>query len=101
MQGFDKQKDLKITSEPQIDVEAIAIEMGLIQVSDDDTIEGHVDKVIEQHPVEVARYKEGKTGLFGFFMGQVMKASGGKANPEVIKTQLQQKLEITNCEPKT
>jgi len=85
MQGCEKQKDLKITSEPQIDVEAIAIEMGLIQVSDDDTIKGYVDKVIEQHPAEVARFKEGKTGLFGFFVGKVMKASGGKANPEIVK----------------
>lgn len=79
-------------SNKQIDVEAIAIEMGLIQVSDDETIEGYVDKVIDEHPAEVARYKEGKTGLFGFLMGQVIKASGGKANPEVVKECLKAKI---------
>jgi len=76
----------------QIDVEALAEEMGLLQVSDDDTIKGYIDKVIEQHPEEVARYKGGKTALMGFFVGQVMKASGGQADPEVTKAQLQEKL---------
>ena len=88
-------------SDRQIDVEALAIEMGLIQVSDDGTIEAYVDEVLAQHPDEVARYKEGKTSLMGFFVGQVMKASGGQADPEVTKAQLQEKLDITNCELET
>jgi len=77
----------------QIDVEALAREMGLLQVSDDDIIEGYVDKVLAEHPEEVARYKEGKTALMGFFVGQVMKISGDKANPELTKANLQEKLD--------
>jgi len=77
----------------QIDVEALAREMGLLQVSDDDIIEGYVDDVLSQHPDEVARYKEGKTALMGFFVGQVMKVSGGQANPELTKANLQEKLD--------
>jgi len=77
----------------QIDVEALAREMGLLQVSDDDTIKGYVDKVLSEHPEEVARYKEGKTALMGFFVGQVMKVSGGQANPELTKANLQEKLD--------
>lgn len=71
--------------ETKMDVEALAIEMGLIQVSDDDTIEAYVDEVLAQHPEEVSRYRAGKTALMGFFVGQVMKVSGGQANPEVVK----------------
>jgi len=77
----------------QIDAEALAREMGLLQVSDDDIIEGYVDDVLSQHPDEVARYKEGKTALMGFFVGQVMKVSGGQANPELTKANLQEKLD--------
>jgi aspartyl-tRNA(Asn)/glutamyl-tRNA(Gln) amidotransferase subunit B len=80
-------------SDRQIDVEALAIEMGLIQVSDDGTIEAYVDEVLAQHPEEVSRYKEGKTALMGFFVGQVMKFSGGQANPERTKTCLEEKLD--------
>ena len=77
----------------QIDVEALAKEMGLLQVSDDDAIKGYVDKVLSEYPEEVARYKEGKTALMGFFVGQVMKISGGQVNPEITKKNLQEKLD--------
>src|SRR5690625_3209570 len=61
--------------------EELAKEMNLMQVSDTGFIEPIVDKVIESHPDEVARYRDGKKGLIGFFIGQVMQRSQGKANP--------------------
>ena len=45
-----------------------------------------VERVVGAHPDKVAAYREGRTNLLGFFMGQVMKASGGKADPERAKT---------------
>ncbi|HBD43141.1 MAG TPA: Asp-tRNA(Asn)/Glu-tRNA(Gln) amidotransferase GatCAB subunit B [Bacteroidetes bacterium] len=77
----------------QTDVEAIAKELDLIQVSDDSAIETFVDQVLAQHSDEVERYKEGKTALMGFFVGQVMKVSRGQANPELAKTYLLKKLD--------
>ena len=74
-------------------IEDIAKELDLIQVSDDSEIEQFVDQVITQHPEEVARYKEGKTALMGFFMGQVMKVSRGQANPELAQSLLRKKLD--------
>ena len=76
-----------------IDIEDLAKELDLIQVSDDSEIEPFVDQVIAQHPEEVARYKEGKTALMGFFMGQVMKVSRGQANPELAQSLLRKKLD--------
>ena len=76
-----------------IDIEDLAKELDLIQVSDDSEIEPFVDQVIAQHPEEVARYKEGKKALMGFFMGQVMKVSRGQANPELAQSLLRKKLD--------
>jgi glutaminyl-tRNA synthetase len=64
----------------------------LRQVSDASSIEPLVDKVIAAHPDHVSRYRAGKTGLLGFLVGQVMKASGGAANPERVQELLRQKL---------
>ena len=76
-----------------VNIEDLAKELDLIQVSDDSEIEPFVDQVIAQHPEEVARYKEGKTALMGFFMGQVMKVSRGQANPELAQSLLRKKLD--------
>jgi len=76
-----------------LNIEELAKELDLIQVSDDSEIEPFVDQVIAQHPEEVARYKEGKTALMGFFMGQVMKVSRGQANPELAQSLLRKKLD--------
>ena len=59
----------------------IVEEKGLRQVSDTGEIEAIIDKVIADSPEQLAAYKAGKENLFGYFVGQVMKATGGKANP--------------------
>lgn len=73
--------------------EAYAGELNLLQVSDTGFIEPIVEEVIEANPDEVARYKEGKQGLIGFFIGQVMQKSRGKANPQLVRELVQKKLE--------
>lgn len=73
--------------------EEYAREMNLLQVSDTGFIEPIVDEVIESHPDEVERYREGKKGLIGFFIGQVMQRSKGKANPNMVRDLVSKKLE--------
>ncbi|MGB8274976.1 MAG: Asp-tRNA(Asn)/Glu-tRNA(Gln) amidotransferase subunit GatB, partial [Alphaproteobacteria bacterium] len=71
---------------------AIVEEKGLRQVSDTGAIEAAVDQVLAGNADKVAEYKGGKEKLFGFFVGQVMKATGGKANPGVVNEVLKRKL---------
>jgi len=71
----------------------IVEEKGLKQVSDTGAIEAAIDTVISANPDKVAEYKGGKDKLFGFFMGQVMKATQGKANPGVVTEILKPKLD--------
>ena len=73
-------------------VTGIAAELGLVQVQDTGALEGWVDEVLAANPGEVARYRGGETKLIGFFVGQVMKKSGGKADPKGVAPILQQKL---------
>lgn len=73
--------------------EELAEEMNLLQVSNTDFIEPIVDDVISENPDEVQRYKEGKKGLVGFFIGQVMQRSQGKANPNLVRELISSKLE--------
>ena len=72
--------------------EKIVEEKGLKQVTDTSEIEKIVDDVIASSPANVAAYQGGKQGLFGWFVGQVMKASKGKANPMVVNELLKKKL---------
>tara|TARA_B100001121_G_scaffold63368_3_gene55604 strand:- start:294 stop:1724 length:1431 start_codon:yes stop_codon:yes gene_type:complete len=65
---------------------------GLKQITDDDAIEKIIDKVIANNPKQVAGYKAGKDKLFGFFIGQVMKETQGKANPQAVNKILKEKL---------
>ncbi len=65
---------------------------GLKQITDSSAIEAIVDKVIAANPGQVAEYKAGKDKLIGYFVGQVMKETGGKANPGQVNTILRQKL---------
>ena len=74
--------------DPQIIVE----EKGLKQQSDPKEVEKLIDKVITDNPDKVKEYKSGKDKLFGFFVGQVMKVSGGKANPQLVNEILKKKL---------
>jgi aspartyl-tRNA(Asn)/glutamyl-tRNA(Gln) amidotransferase subunit B len=71
---------------------AIVEREGLKQESDSGAIEAAVDKVIADNADKVAEYQAGKQALFGFFVGQTMKAMQGKANPQVVNEVLRQKL---------
>jgi len=66
---------------------------GLKQITDTSAIEAFVDEVIAAHPDQVQQYKDGKTKVVGFFVGQVMKASQGKANPQAVNKLLKEKLD--------
>jgi aspartyl-tRNA(Asn)/glutamyl-tRNA(Gln) amidotransferase subunit B len=74
------------------DAETVVKEQGLVQVSDTGAIEAIIDEVIKANPAQAADYRAGKDKLFGFFVGQVMKASKGKANPELVNQLLKKKL---------
>ncbi len=71
---------------------AIVEEKGLRQVTDSGAIEQAVDAVLAKEPGKVADYRSGKDKLFGFFVGQVMKATQGKANPGLVNELLKKKL---------
>lgn len=66
---------------------------GLVQVTDEGALRETVRQVITNNPNQLAQYKSGKTALFGFFVGQTMKASGGKANPQIINDLIKEELE--------
>jgi aspartyl-tRNA(Asn)/glutamyl-tRNA(Gln) amidotransferase subunit B len=74
------------------DAAVIVEEEGLRQVTDTGAIEKIIDEVIAANPDKVAEYKSGKDKLFGFFVGQTLKASGGKANPAAVNELLKKKL---------
>lgn len=73
--------------------EVIAQKLDLIQSSDDGVLAEFIAKVIELNPIEVARYRAGEKQLIGFFMGQLMKVSGGKADPKVSNQMLRKNLD--------
>lgn len=73
-------------------VDDIIREQGLTQVSDASALAALVDELIKTHPSQVAEYRSGKDKLFGFFVGQAMKLSQGKANPEQLNDILKEKL---------
>jgi aspartyl-tRNA(Asn)/glutamyl-tRNA(Gln) amidotransferase subunit B len=72
--------------------DAIIEAQGLKQITDTGAIEGVIDSVIAANPKQLAEYRSGKDGLFRFFVGQVMKATGGKANPAQLNELLKSKL---------
>ncbi|MEY4680770.1 MAG: Asp-tRNA(Asn)/Glu-tRNA(Gln) amidotransferase subunit GatB [Alphaproteobacteria bacterium] len=74
------------------DAAAIVEERGLRQVTDTGAIEAAIDKVIADSAAKVAEYRGGKQALFGWFVGQVMKSTGGKANPAAVNELLRKKL---------
>lgn len=71
---------------------AIVEEKGLRQVTDTGAIDAAIDQILAANGDKVAEYKSGKDKLFGFFVGQVMKATGGKANPAMLNERLKAKL---------
>lgn len=71
---------------------AIAEKANLIQQRDETALSGFVDEVLAKYPDKVAEYKAGKVGLIGLFVGEVMKVSGGKADPKITNKLLREKL---------
>ncbi len=71
----------------------ISEEKGFVQVSDFSFLEEAVAAVLAANPQQVETYRGGKTNLFGFFVGETMKRTGGKANPKLVSTMLREKLE--------
>lgn len=78
------------------DPQVLAEEMNLIQVSDTGFIDPIITEVISSNPDEVTRYREGKKALIGFFIGEVMKRSKGKANPKLVRERIVSELESDN-----
>ncbi|MCX4186367.1 Asp-tRNA(Asn)/Glu-tRNA(Gln) amidotransferase subunit GatB [Methylophaga sp. OBS4] len=74
------------------DADTIIEAKGLKQVTDSGAIEAMVDEVLANNPAQLQQYREGKEQLFGFFVGQIMKASKGKANPAQVNELLKKKL---------
>ena len=74
------------------DPAAIVDEKGLRQVTDTGAIDAAVDKDHRRQPDKVAEFRSGKDKLFGFFVGQVMKAMQGKANPALVNETLKRRL---------
>jgi aspartyl-tRNA(Asn)/glutamyl-tRNA(Gln) amidotransferase subunit B len=72
---------------------AIVADLGLKQVSDSGALEEAIAAVLAAHPDKVEQYRSGKSGLLGFFMGQVMKETGGQANPKLAGELLGKMLE--------
>jgi aspartyl-tRNA(Asn)/glutamyl-tRNA(Gln) amidotransferase subunit B len=70
----------------------IVEERGLAQLSDPDAIAAIIDEVIAANPKELEQYRGGKTKLLGFFVGQVLKKTSGRANPKLTNQLLAQKL---------
>jgi aspartyl-tRNA(Asn)/glutamyl-tRNA(Gln) amidotransferase subunit B len=74
------------------DADAIIEARGLKQITDTSAIEQAIDAVMAGNPQQLAEYRSGKEKLFGFFVGQVMKATQGKANPAQLNELLKRKL---------
>ena len=82
----------EMAQSPDGDPKTVAERLGLVQVSDQSALGGWVDEVLSAHPAEVARFRGGETKLMGFFVGQVMKRSKGKADPKGVQPVLQERL---------
>ena len=74
------------------DPESIIQARGMSQISDEDALRVVIQGVIQANPGKVTAYRSGKTGLLGFFMGQVMRQTRGQANPQVVKALLEKML---------
>jgi aspartyl-tRNA(Asn)/glutamyl-tRNA(Gln) amidotransferase subunit B len=82
-----------MVEQPAKGAKELAAELNVIQSSDADFIDDLIARALEAYPDKVEEYKAGKKGLLGLFMGEVMKHSGGKADPKVTSQKLREKLE--------
>ena len=81
--------DMYQTGRPPQD---IIREKGLVQITDEGELAKTIAAIIDAHPGQLADYRSGKEKLFGFFVGQVMKATQGKANPQLVNNLLKKML---------
>ncbi|MBC8047148.1 MAG: Asp-tRNA(Asn)/Glu-tRNA(Gln) amidotransferase subunit GatB [Fimbriimonadaceae bacterium] len=81
-----------LLNEPNETAEGLAKKLNLIQQQDSSLIEALAEDALAKYPEKVAEYKNGKKGLMGLFMGEVMKMSGGKADPKIATKILEEKL---------
>jgi aspartyl-tRNA(Asn)/glutamyl-tRNA(Gln) amidotransferase subunit B len=72
--------------------QAIIEEKGLVQITDEGALSKTIAEIIEKNPTQVEQYRGGREKVFGFFVGQVMKATAGKANPQLINDLLKKML---------
>ena len=75
------------------DPAAIVAARGLRSLSDEAALRDIVDEIVRDNPQKVQQYRAGRTGLFGFFMGQAMQKTGGRASAEVLKRLFEAKLQ--------
>ena len=87
--GRDVFKEMLVSGD---DAPTVVERLGLEQISGEGELETMVEEVLAENPKEVERYRGGKTQLLGYFVGQVMKRSGGKANPKLTNEILREKL---------
>ncbi|MFP6748104.1 MAG: Asp-tRNA(Asn)/Glu-tRNA(Gln) amidotransferase subunit GatB [Alphaproteobacteria bacterium] len=85
---------LEIMFESGRDAATIVEEHGLKQVTDSGAIEGEIDKVIAANPGKVAEFQSGKDKILSWFVGQIMQATKGKANPQMVNQLLRDKLKV-------
>jgi len=71
---------------------AVVEEKGMVQITDEAALSGVITGILEANPNQLAQYRSGRDKLFGYFVGQVMKATRGKANPQVINDLLKKML---------
>jgi aspartyl-tRNA(Asn)/glutamyl-tRNA(Gln) amidotransferase subunit B len=83
-------EEMAATGKPPV---AVVADRGLVQVTDAAAIGAAVDRVLAAHPDKVSEYRAGKEKLFGFFVGQVMKATEGKGNPKLVNEILRSRLQ--------
>jgi len=69
------------------------VSRALAQISDEAALRGIIEQVLDQHPAQVEQYLGGKTQVAGWLMGQVMKATKGRANPQLVRSLLTEALE--------
>ncbi len=82
-----------LCASPESNVEELAKKLDLIQDSNEDSLSEFIDSIMRENPSELERYRNGEKKLLGFFMGQLMKVSRGKADPKKSNQLLRQKLE--------
>jgi len=79
--------------EKNVNPEIIVKEKNLVQISDSSALDGIIDKVLQSNSTEVEKYLSGKESVIGFLVGQIMRESKGKANPQMVNSALKQKLD--------